>query len=104
MGSLSDPSNFGAEPVDPLAYRYYGGERIGPGRWALIPGLGMLWTDDASALQLSRIDGADLVAANALRKLLHTLARDGITATAAFDSIVADRDATVTSGDLSSLQ
>ncbi|WP_032402476.1 hypothetical protein [Rhodococcoides fascians] len=101
MGSLSDSSNFGAEPVD--TQRFYGGERVGQGRWAVLDGLGLLWTDDTDALQLSWTEDADDDAAHAACVGLNRLARLGVPATLAFDDLVAEHSATVESGDLSFL-
>lgn len=101
MSSLSDPSNLGATPTD--TQRFYGAERVGSGRWATLDGLGLLWTDDAEALQLSWTEGSDRDAANAIRAGLNRLARLGVPATLAFDDLVAEHSATVESGDLASL-
>lgn len=86
--SLSDPSNFGAKPLD--RQRFYGGERVGVGRWAVLDNLGVLWTDDRDALQLGAVEGADAAAANAIRYELNGYAARGVSATEAFDVTVAD--------------
>lgn len=101
MGSLSDSSDFGARPLSDQ--RYYSGDAVGQGRWAILTDVGVLWTDDNDALQLERISTADQTAAAALRKGLHTFAGSGVPATEAFDRIVNERGATVVSGDLADL-
>ncbi|MEH6794034.1 MAG: hypothetical protein V7694_07835 [Rhodococcus sp. (in: high G+C Gram-positive bacteria)] len=102
MSSLSDPSNFGAKPLD--RQRFYGGERVGTGRWAVLDNLGVLWTDDREALQLGAVEGADAAAANALRYELNGSAARGVSATEAFDTTVAQHgNPAVSSGDLSTL-
>lgn len=101
MSSLSDPSNFGARPVGDQ--RYYGAERVGPGRWAVLPGIGILWTNDDDAVQLSWVPDADQSQANDIRAILHELARRGIPAKQAFDGLAGEYDAAVTVGDLATL-
>ncbi|OZC59265.1 hypothetical protein CH276_22730 [Rhodococcus sp. 06-470-2] len=82
MGKFDGP----LEPVD-TGRRRYTGVRIGTGRWVELPRVGVLWTDDATALQLGERPGADNAKAGALaRRLLH-LADNGMSATAAFDLI-----------------
>lgn len=98
MGSLSDPNNFGARPVDEQPF--YDSTARGQGRWATLDNLGVLWTDDRNALQLSGLAGPDAVEANALRIRLHTLAAERIPATKAFDTITTELGATPTAGDL----
>ncbi|MFI8565772.1 hypothetical protein ACIGGF_04320 [Rhodococcus sp. NPDC078407] len=88
MNSLSDPSNFGAKPID--TQRFYGSEPVGEGRWAMLDGLGLLWTDDRDALQLDVVEGVDGKAANALRRELNRSAAAGMSATTAFNTTVAD--------------
>ncbi|MCZ4077854.1 hypothetical protein O1W68_07880 [Rhodococcus sp. H36-A4] len=99
MGSLSDPSDVGATPIGDQ--RFYGGERVGAGRWATLDDLGLLWTDDADVLQLSSTQATtDNAAANALRYRLIDACRRGITATTAFDTVVAEHgNPPVTTGD-----
>ncbi|OZE81933.1 hypothetical protein CH304_12850 [Rhodococcus sp. 15-649-1-2] len=102
MGSLSDSSNFGARPID--TQRFYGSEPVGQGRWVLLNALGLLWTDDAEALQLWVIPDADRAGANAVRRKLNRAAAAGVTATAAFDTVVAEHgNPPVTTGDLGEL-
>lgn len=101
MSSLSDPDNFGAQPVGDQ--RYYGAERVGRGRWAMLPGLGILWTNDTDAIQLSWIPDANQAQANAIRVGLHRLASRGVPARQAFDGLIAEYDVAVTAGDLSSI-
>lgn len=96
MGSLRDSSDFGARPDD---QHFYGNARSGPGRWARLP-VGVLWTDDADALQLSRLPSADQSAAYELRVRLHGYAASEAPATSVFDRIVAEYSAVVESGDL----
>lgn len=100
MNSLSDPSNFGARPVD--TQRFYGSEPAGEGRWVMLDRLGLLWTDDREALQLDVMEGVDNDAANELRRGLNRSAAAGVPASTAFDTVVAERGTTpVKSGDLS---
>lgn len=99
MGSLSDSQNFGARPVS--EQHYYGTVRAGLGRWAILDRVGVLWTDDADALQLARLSTADQDAAYQLRLRLHAFAAASVTATTAFDRVVEEYSATVLSGDLS---
>ncbi|WP_027497464.1 hypothetical protein [Rhodococcus sp. JG-3] len=103
MGSLSDPSDVGAAVIGDQ--RFYGGERVGSGRWAVLDTLGLLWTDDRDALQLSSTDATtDRAAATALRYGLIDACRRGISASMAFDTTVAEQgNPPVTSGDLSTL-
>lgn len=101
MSNLSDSSNFGAEQDGNP--RYYTGTARGSGRWALIPNLGLLWTDDDTALQLESTPNTDRAAAHAFRKGLHALAAQTISATTAFDRVVEQYAATVIAGDLADL-
>lgn len=101
MGSLSDPSNVGATPAD--TQPFYGAERVGQGRWATLPNLGILWTDDDNALQLAWIKGSDNDAAYLMYRRLNSLAAAGVPASRAFDDLIAEFEVTVDSGDLASL-
>lgn len=100
MGSLSDPSDFGARTISGESY---GASLDGPGRWSALPTLGVLWTNDTDSLQLNPIVGADRDAANALRFGLKALAREGVPAAIAFTRVVSENDGTITSGDLADL-
>lgn len=88
MGSLNDGSDFGARRVSQGAR--YGHVAAGPGRWIRIAGVGVLWTDDADALQLAPLPGSDEIESNSIRRGLHRLAEDGTPAQEAFD-MLADR-------------
>ncbi|ORI11746.1 hypothetical protein BJD99_00985 [Rhodococcus sp. 1163] len=102
MGSLSDPNDVGAAAIGDT--RFYGGERVGPGRWAILDGLGILWTDDRDGVQLSYVDGSDRDAANGLRRALTDACRRGESATAAFDATVREHgNPEVEIGDLKTL-
>jgi hypothetical protein len=96
VGSLRDSSDFGARPAE---QRYYGNVRAGIGRWSRLP-VGVLWTDDDDALQLSRLPGADQAAAYELRVRLHGFAAANVPASVAFDRLVSQFATTVMSGDL----
>jgi hypothetical protein len=98
---LRDSNDFGAKPVSDQ--HYYGVVRAGMGRWAVLERLGVLWTDDQDALQLSRLNGADQAAAYQFRLDLHALAAANVPATTAFDRLVTERAATVTSGNLADI-
>nr|WP_141215374.1 hypothetical protein [Rhodococcus sp. 15-649-1-2] len=103
MGSLSDSLNVGATPAD--TQRFYGAERVGRGRWAILPGLGVLWTDDDDALQLAWIEGSDNDAAYGMYRRLNGLAAAGVPASRAFDDLIAEFPGIpVQSGDLASLR
>ena len=102
MGSLSDPNDVGATPIGDT--RFFSGERVGLGRWAVLEGLGILWTDARDGLQLSYVADSDRDAANAIRRSLTEACRRGESATAVFDRIVQHPDGpTVEAGELSSL-
>jgi hypothetical protein len=101
MSSLSDPDNFGARPLGDK--RYYGAERVGPGRWATLQGLGILWTNDADAVQLSWIPDANQEQANAIRAGLHGLADRGVPARQAFNGLAAEYGAVIETGDLATI-
>jgi hypothetical protein len=101
MGSLDDSSDFGAE--DTSNQTYFGSTAVGPGRWIRIDGIGVLWTDDADALQLAKIPDADRDRANAVRKGLHRLAAEQITASTAFDNLAVQYGQIPVAGDLSTL-
>ena len=101
MNSLSDPSNFGAKPIN--TQRFYGSEPVGEGRWVMLDRLGLLWTDDREALQLDVMEGVDNAAANELRRMLNNAAAAGVSASAAFDTVVAERgNPPIRSGSLAS--
>ena len=70
--------------------RRFGRVPEGEGRWQRIPHLGVLWTDDKQALQLGWLDDADQDAANAVARRMVLMAVDGMTATAAFDTIASE--------------
>lgn len=99
MGSLRDSSDFGARPDD---QHFYSSVRAGRGRWSRLP-VGVLWTDDADALQLSRLPGVDQAAAYELRVRLHRYAASNALASTVFDRIVAEYSTTVESGDLTDI-
>ncbi|WP_032384693.1 hypothetical protein [Rhodococcoides fascians] len=96
MGSLRDSSDFGARPAE---QHFYGNIRVGRGRWSRLP-MGVLWTDDDDALQLSRLPGVDQAAAYDLRVRLHGYAAANAPATQVFDRIVAEYATAVVVGDL----
>ncbi|KZF00876.1 hypothetical protein A2J03_09835 [Rhodococcus sp. EPR-157] len=103
MGSLSDGSDVGAKPIGDQ--RFYGGRRVGEGRWAILDTLGLLWTDDVDGLQLSSTEATtDRDAATDLRYTLIEQCRRGIGATEAFDTAIAEHgNPPVTTGDLGEL-
>ena len=102
MGSLSDPSDVGAEPLGDD--RAYAATLAGAGRWASIDDLGVLWTNDSDSLQLKQSESADDAEAFEFRRMLIDYCTVGMTATEAFDVVVADAGGlTVESGSLDRL-
>lgn len=83
--------------------RFFGRSKVGNGRWVTVA-LGVLWTDNADSLQCDYRPDVDSYEMADFQNLLNAYATAELTATEAFDVVVADEgNPPVTSGDLSYL-
>ncbi|MGB6182524.1 MAG: hypothetical protein WBF79_14880 [Rhodococcus sp. (in: high G+C Gram-positive bacteria)] len=101
MTGLTDGSNFGAR--DTSGQRFYGSSLSGRGRWARVPGIGILWTDNQDSLQWAHADDSDSAQLYAACKALHGLAAEGVPAPVAFEDLVAGYGVTPVTGNLRSM-
>lgn len=103
MGSLSDSRDFGVTPVG--GDQFFGADMTGPGRWATIAELGVLWTNDSDSVQLIRASSGDDVDVYDLSKTLIDYCTVGFTATEAFDTLLGEYgNPPIASGDLAQLR